>query len=468
MTDPKPSEPYKNWQLRESGEDDQWRLLETEQNLPNHMQLQDEPGADIHEWQPVDYEDPEPGRGRNWILPTFIILALFGVVAYLSWLMLQGGTFDLGGLLQGPAAVSTPSDAQLAPEDTPPEAAAVQPPAGPITDTTSATATEAVTPAATTEPTPEAPPTPAASPTPAMLEQRIATVNSPAGLNLRDAPSAAGTLIQLLPNGTTAVVLNQQDDGWTQIQLTDGVAGWVSTEFITVATTMVPAAPSVTDGSPLTSTAPLTGVAPLTASVQLTTGVADVPDPFTAVIPPGESVVITITGGVNVREEPSATANVIILAPTGAALPYLQDSPDGAWVQVQLPNGQNGWMSADFVERRSTPAAPAAAAPAPVAGAAPLTGTAPLTATAGVTSTGAATGEPVQATINAIGVNLRDAPRADANTAAFVSGGVTLTVLGRSADGDWLRVRLDDGTEAWLSALNTELSAPIESLPVIP
>jgi hypothetical protein len=47
-----------------------------------------------------------------------------------------------------------------------------------------------------------------------------------------------------------------------------------------------------------------------------------------------------------------------------------------------------------------------------------------------------------------------------------VAPGTPLEVLGKSADQEWLKVRIPDGDEGWMFLLPVELNVPLDSLPV--
>ena len=105
----------KDWQVDETSDpDNQWQLLETEQELPTELTLEETEAAP-QDWQPVEYAEPEPSGGRNWILPSFIILAMVAVVAYIGWLALTGaGIFPAttASVTETPLAVQDPGQQQ--------------------------------------------------------------------------------------------------------------------------------------------------------------------------------------------------------------------------------------------------------------------------------------------------------------------------------------------------------------------
>lgn len=69
-------------------------------------------------------------------------------------------------------------------------------------------------------------------------------VTASTNLNVRAVPSTGGTKVGLLEGGTSAVRTGPDQDGWTPIQLSNGVSGYVATQFLSG---YEGTAPSVTD-----------------------------------------------------------------------------------------------------------------------------------------------------------------------------------------------------------------------------
>jgi len=91
-------DPLKNWQLEEGGEPlEQWKLQDTEQEL-GHMRLQPT-GGTTKDWQPVEYQRTPAKGGRNWILPSIVIVALLIALGYVGYVSLN--RFDVGALTSG-------------------------------------------------------------------------------------------------------------------------------------------------------------------------------------------------------------------------------------------------------------------------------------------------------------------------------------------------------------------------------
>jgi hypothetical protein len=111
----------------------------------------------------------------------------------------------------------------------------------------------------------------------------------------------------------------------------------------------------------------------------------------------------------------------------------------------------------------TTPESPAPSAPGdadatpegtPAADATPAPGETPATdATAEATAEAAPVLTGLTATvISADGANVRSGPGTDFARIAGAARNSTIAVLGFSEDGDWVNVRLEDGTEGWVSA----------------
>ena len=116
-------DPLKNWQLENQGESpEQWKLLDTEQEVGKHMQLQP---AEVSgpQWQPVEYRR-EAWPSRNWVLPSIVIVALLAVLGYVGWIAFgqMGGVLpDVGALVEALTGQPLPGSADTAPVATPTE-----------------------------------------------------------------------------------------------------------------------------------------------------------------------------------------------------------------------------------------------------------------------------------------------------------------------------------------------------------
>jgi uncharacterized protein YgiM (DUF1202 family) len=487
-------DPLKNWQLedRKQPDPEQWKLEDADQDLNKHLQLQEgEPNA---YWQPVEYERAPQAR-RNWVLPSVLIVALLAVLGYVGWIALSQFGGGLGSL---------PGMAAAAPTATPPaDAAAVAAAA------TATTAAPTATLAPTDTPLPVETPTPTLEPTPAiaMGELISGTVNAAQGVNARREPD--GALIRTLASNE-GVTVTRQDGDWLQVILSDGVTvAWVSAEFVDQARQMVPleqlAAVYTTAGLPaptpvagpgaaagtapaagaqLTETLGLTSTTPglaITGEAPLLTPNGVIPTaPFTNALPAvGPALTVSDTAGINSRSTPSIDGTVLFVVPNGAVLPVVGRSAAGDWLQVRLPDGQDGWMLAELVVASPDAAsAPVIAAVDGVLGdTAPITGTAALpAATDAITdSTGlavatpSAAGAPTGATAtvsNPLGANFRSAPSRDLEPVYSADASESFAVIGRNGTSDWVQIVLPDGSAVWALATTLNVSVAVDTLPV--
>ena len=444
-------DPAENWQLQNSGKtEDQWQLREAEQSVLDQLQLQPT-GAANPEWQPVEYVRPA-SSSRRWILPSVVTVTLLAVVGYMLWV-------GLGSLIPT-IPFATPTT----------EAPAAAPPGDDATPTSDAMADA---PAEVAEPTPvveaptpiptEEPPTP--SPTaPAFVDQRIAVVNSPYGVNVRAEPAANAPLITLLENATRLWALSEEGE-WVEVLLAEGelslsapisaTTGWAAAEFLDLTTEAV---------DPALHAAVIQAIGRQSAIVE------DAPAATDAVVeavaptvePAGELVAPTLTvtspNGLNIREQPAIDAPIIRLLENGATAPVVAVSDDGLWYQVRLDDGILGWAFGEFVtitgslDALPLPAAPEAEAAPTAEAPAPLATVAPALEGAVATVTRLL---PVYAT-----------PDSSQQRLSVVLSGATLQVVGRTADNTYLQVLLPTGEAAWAPVSGVELNVDPATLPV--
>jgi uncharacterized protein YgiM (DUF1202 family) len=429
-----------DWQLTESPESgDQWQLLDQEQGLPDDLQLQNDAEAPHNQWQPVAYEEETKSSGTSWILPTLIIVALLAVLGYVGWLAMNG--FDFGALTSQPSATAEPANQQQGGE---PGVVAVA--TSPPQEETSPPTATSLPPTATPEPAPTQ------EPTPAMVEQEMATVDSEYGLNARTEPNSDLEPVQILDNGLTAKVVNKQD-GWVQLELDNGDQVWVSADFVTLSTAMVPA--------PAGATAPPAAEAPAAGESSAPAGVAG-----------GKvAIVVSAEAGVNARDKSSTEGKIVKLLLKDEEFPATGVSDDDKWIRIEL-DGAEAWVAADFVTVNGDLASlKASVVSGGGAEAAPAATTAPAsepTATPEPTPTPVVSLEDAMVSVDTlVGVGSRVAPSSDADRGERLPGGTEVPALGRSADSEWIQVELESGDKVWVFAGAVTLNIDIDALPVI-
>lgn len=287
--------------------------------------------------------------------------------------------------------------------------------------------------------------------------------------------------------------------------------------------------PAAVAAADLDATATAMAAAP-TAEPTATATIAPTDTPPPAPSPTPEPIkveqqIVRITNqyGVNARREPSTDGELVQVLQQSQEFVVTEDRGDG-WLQVALPSAELVWISSDYAEKRSelvpleianqrraalklppltaadaftdTEGTAVAAIPTPVVGTQPITGTQAMTETASVsdttptTPTESLTNTPVltapapslvtaiTGTVNiTAGLNARSEPTTTAQAVILLNGGDVLTITGRSADSQWLQVRLADGATAWVFAEYVDISttsvpaplaAPGASTPVTP
>lgn len=260
--------------------------------------------------------------------------------------------------------------------------------------------------------------------------------------------------------------------------------------------------------------APTLPVAPTATIAPTDTPPPPPPSPTPEALKVEQQIVrITSQYGVNARREPAVDAELIEILPQNSEY-LVTEARDDGWLQVALPSTELAWISSEFVESRSEMAllevanqrrealglplldsAVAQAQPAnipapettvattetqtttavlPVAPTQSVTDTQPVTSSQPSTAVLVLT-EPatpnvsvaVTGTINiTAGLNARSAPTTTAQLLTLLNGGTVVPILGRSADGEWLQTRLEDGTEAWLFAQYVDVGVPVTAAPV--
>lgn len=149
----------------------------------------------------------------------------------------------------------------------------------------------------------------------------------------------------------------------------------------------------------------------------------------------------------NVRTGPGTNFAVIARLSTGNVVSLTGfRNADATWVQVSLPNGTGGWVSALYL-RTSIP----------VSSLTPITGSAPApTPPAGALGT-----------VNTGALNVRTGPDVSYPAFTSISNGATVTLLARNASSTWVKVILRDGRQGWVNASFLTLNVPIGNLPVL-
>jgi|GEM_PF-5107172 len=163
---------------------------------------------------------------------------------------------------------------------------------------------------------------------------------------------------------------------------------------------------------------------------------------------PTTPVVTNITASVNtstlnVRSVPNLSGLVLTKINRGQVYGVVGKSPDSAWIKL-IVNGQQGWASAGYLVI-SNP------------GAVPVVDTTPV----GV--------NPTDSLVRTYArLNFRSGPATNASVLQVLPAGLTLKVVGRTADGAWLKVNYS-GQEGWVALAFVQAVTPLNfsTIPVV-
>ncbi|CAN5552708.1 hypothetical protein BH10CHL1_BH10CHL1_24060 [soil metagenome] len=470
-----------NWRLEETGEtQDRWKLQEAEQGLAAQWQLQDEPRTEAS-WQPVDYTRERPGPG-NWVLPALVVIALIAVVGYIAWIGLT--RFNLLTPVSTTDVSQTPvSIATSAADANTPDATALAANIA-VTQTTAPTVAPTEPPAATAIIVP----TPAPTPTVARVEQEFISVSDPAGVNARSEPNATSAVVKLLEPGQRVLAVTEEQD-WIQVALARNSLAWVKAEFVDRSSQLVSLEeanqrrvelglpPLASSPAPGAATEPLTGTttSTLTAGVTNTAGITNVtsttsPTTTGILVSTPLTATINITTGLNARTVPTTTGTPIKLLNNGARYKVTGRSADNQWLQITLEDGASAWVFAEYVNvngNTNTLPVPSNSATLTTTRAITTSAIAILTTTTPVSGTNGAVGEATLTVSSLSGANARPTPDRTAESLTLFPFEAALPVVGRSADNQWLQVRLNDGKLGWMLMSAVKLSVDIATLPVV-
>lgn len=355
------------------------------------------------------------------------------------------------------------------------------------------------------------------------------TISSPAGLNARAEPDSASEIVELLPDNSTYPALRRSSDGqWIEVQLEDGSTAWIFLQLV-IANQDLAELPTLRDevaavdepsidesGTPtdtteldasLTVTDTLEGAEPLgdvalaseitgTEVLTETTGdaLADVDavvevsgnesagdQEGQATVDTGETISITSQFGVNARSTTSTDAQVIVVLQAGSEIPLRGRNADDSWLQVILEDGTLAWVFAQAVETSANiedlPVfePPAVDAPAETLSETGETSEEPAAdlpdaepADSGdASATEQATPSEGTARVTAIlGAKVRPAPTTEESEIETVPFDTEFSVLGRSEDGEWLQVQLENGDAAWILVSKVAFDGTVADLPV--
>lgn len=158
-------------------------------------------------------------------------------------------------------------------------------------------------------------------------------------LRLRESPSVLAATIVELNGGTPLNVIGRTaNNGWFKVEADGGLTGWVSAGYVELSVGLS-SVPILTEG--------------VTVSPPLPPDAADAPTAATnnsgSTANEGTARVGNIGGTLRLRHSPTTLAAILQELLPGTPLDVLGRSDDGAWLNVTVPDGTIGWVSAAYV-----------------------------------------------------------------------------------------------------------------------
>ena len=232
-----------------------------------------------------------------------------------------------------------------------------------------------------------------------------------AQVTLRAGPSYETHVIGVVFQGLRVNAIGRNSaNNWIKVRVQDnGLEGWIDARYLQL---HIPLA-----------NLPILGAAP--------------PAPTPA--PTGPTAVV-ITGALNVRSGPGLGYSVVTTIYNGHTVTMIGRNAAGGWVKVRLTTGQEGWVNAVYIS------------PNVAISSLPVLGTPTLTVV-GVVNTGS--------------LNVRSGPGTSYTATAVLYQGAVVGLLGRNADGNWLKVQLYSGHVGWANASYIQANVTISSLPIV-
>ena len=270
--------------------------------------------------------------------------------------------------------------------------------------------------------------------------ERTATIVTGSGrLRVRSGPGADYDIVAYLNNGDTVTVLSVEGD-WAQIRTADGQEGYVSTEFLQM---------EEADAADTAATAEDASEADTAEQAEAAGTAEEAAAADTGAQAEGErsAVVSTSNGRLRVRSGPGADYDIVAYLNDGDTVTVL--SVEGDWAKIRTADGQEGYTSAEYLIIEEAPAAEASTEAESEA-----------SAEAGTAAEQEAEGTAVISTESGR-LRVRSGPGANYDIVAYLYNGDTVTVL--SIDGDWAKIRTENGEEGYVSVSFLNMTESTES-----
>jgi CRP-like cAMP-binding protein/uncharacterized protein YraI len=222
-----------------------------------------------------------------------------------------------------------------------------------------------------------------------------------------------------------------------------------------------------------TSMAPPTTAETLEATAEPTATSLDTETPSPAATPSVPTRARITGDGLQVRVGPGTTYEVTTSLAEGDEVDVLGRDEMGDWVKVSLDNGEEGWVTSEFVDVEGNLKAVPVITPEPIAlPTTELTPTAmpsptvPSEATVAPTPAPTVT-VPIPSRTTGGGLRMRSGPGTNYEVLVLLAEDQEVDVLGRDETGEWLVISLDSGEEGWVAAEFVDVGVDVEALPIV-
>lgn len=230
--------------------------------------------------------------------------------------------------------------------------------------------------------------------------------------------------------------------------------------------TVIVAVPSATN-----TASPVPTVTPSLTPTQTATLFPTATPPPPTLAPLTEAPLPTSTPGVNgqvstqaeglrLRTSPDPNGFVLTNLKAGTPLIISLRTPDGVWLRVTTPQGETGWVMAQYVDAQVNLAA------LDVYGTdkGGVTQAASLVYAANVGNS--ASGPTAEVLEVGDGLRLRQGPGLSSKVVERLPKGSSLTIVGRTGDNSWLQVVAPDGANGWVWGAYLKTPADLSSVPI--
>lgn len=259
----------------------------------------------------------------------------------------------------------------------------------------------------------------------------------------------AGDSIEYVSLGTVGLdqrvaILGRNFNGaWAKVRVVStGLIGWINTGTIT---------PSDLSAYPVVVSPPLTTANSAAAAAAAAANAAAT----------GSTAIVT-AGNLNVRRGDNASAQIVASLSRDTVVTLIGRNSSSNWAFIRTPSGQEGWVNANYL--RYDPGIynlPVRNADGSLSGGNTTTTASTSTTASTLTSVGNVI------TVNTDVLSVYSGPGSSYDSFAMVFWGQTLILVGRSADGAWVKVQDATGAQGWVSAASITSSLPIAQAGVV-